>query len=84
MANDEWRSKVLRTDENGFGVWRSVREGRVVVGWISGRNVDVFDLATRGRNGETICFEAFQVKFNGFADERFSFLNRGPRGNAPW
>jgi hypothetical protein len=37
----------------------------------SGRGVDVINLAAWGRNGETICVEAFQMKFDGFADERF-------------
>jgi hypothetical protein len=67
-----------------IGVRLSMRGSRVVTGWISGGNVDVFDLAARGRNGETICFEAFEMKLDGFADERFSFFNGGPGGNAPW
>ena len=32
----------------------------------SSRNIDVFNVATRERNGKTICFEAFQMKLDGF------------------
>ena len=67
------RNQINKTDEP-----------ELIAGWTSGRNVDVFHLATRGRNGETICFEAFQMKLDGFADERFSFSNAGSGGNASW
>jgi len=48
----------------------------------SGRNVDVFDVATRKRNGKTICFEAFQMELDSFANESFGFSHAGSRGNA--
>jgi len=48
----------------------------------SGRNIDVFDVATRKRNGKTICFEAFQVELDSFANESFGFSHAGSRGNA--
>lgn len=51
--------------------------------WVSGRDVDVFDVTAWGRNRKTICLEAFQMKLDGFADEGFRFCHSGPGGDTP-
>src|SRR5437016_6557191 len=49
---------------------------------ILGGNVDVFDLAARGRERKAIFLETFQMKLDGLTDERFGFCHCCARGNA--
>jgi hypothetical protein len=58
-------------------------KSRAVSRWISGRNVDVFDLAVGRRYGDAVCLEAFEMKLDGFSDEEFSF-SHGGGGDASW
>lgn len=49
---------------------------------VLGRDIDVFNMTAWWRDRKAVCFETFQMKFNGFADEAFRFCDGGASGDA--
>ncbi len=50
--------------------------GERFCGAFLGRNVDVFDLAARGRDWKAVCFETFKMKLDGFVHIALHFCPR--------